>query len=121
MGIVCRAAGHPEKYAQAKFVLRLQKEGHLAAVEAGERPVEGGEELDDETRAFESIALGLRRVAGFSRASFAAEFGQDPLMRHAAAIEETRDKGLIEVAGDAIRLTASGRLLANEALVAFAP
>ncbi|MEO8251491.1 MAG: radical SAM family heme chaperone HemW [Chloroflexota bacterium] len=96
-------------------------DAYLAAVEAGERPVEGGEELDEETRAFESIALGLRRVAGFSRASFAAEFGQDPLMRHAAAIEETRDKGLIEVAGDAIRLTASGRLLANEALVAFAP
>ena len=34
MGIVFRAAGLPEKYAQAKFVLRLQEEGHLAAVEA---------------------------------------------------------------------------------------
>lgn len=33
MGIVFRAAGLPEKYAQAKFVLWLRDEGHLAAVE----------------------------------------------------------------------------------------
>jgi oxygen-independent coproporphyrinogen-3 oxidase len=67
------------------------------------------------------VALGLRRVAGFSRAAFAGEFGHDPWERYPAAIEETVAAGLIEVAGDAIRLTARGRLLANEALVAFAP
>jgi hypothetical protein len=33
MGIVFRAAGLPEKFAQAKFVLWLREEGHLAAVE----------------------------------------------------------------------------------------
>ena len=39
----------------------------FAAVEAGERPIEGSETLDEPTRAFEAVALGLRRVAGFSR------------------------------------------------------
>lgn len=94
---------------------------YLALTAAGERPVEGSEELPEPTRAFEAIALGLRRVDGMSRAAFAAEFGEDPVERHAAAVEATTRIGLIEVAGDAIRLTARGRLLANEALVAFAP
>ena len=94
---------------------------YLALVEAGQPPVEGSEELAEATRAFEAIALGLRRVDGMSRAAFAAEFGQDPLERHAAAVGETTRIGLVEVDGDAIRLTARGRLLANEALVAFAP
>jgi oxygen-independent coproporphyrinogen-3 oxidase len=94
---------------------------YLALVEAGQRPVEGSEELPEPTRAFEAMALGLRRVDGLSRAAFTAEFGQDPIQRHAVAVEETTRAGLLEVEGDAIRLTARGRLLANEALVAFAP
>jgi oxygen-independent coproporphyrinogen-3 oxidase len=96
-------------------------DGYLATTEAGERALAGSEQLDEATRAFEAVALGLRRVAGFSRAAFAGEFGQDPWERYPAAVEEQVVAGLIEVAGDAIRLTARGRLFANEALVAFAP
>ena len=92
----------------------------FAGVEAGDRPLDGSEELDEPTRAFEAVALGLRRVTGFSRAAFAAEFGADPLDRFADAFGETTRTGLIEVDGDAVRLTADGRLLASEALVAFA-
>jgi oxygen-independent coproporphyrinogen-3 oxidase len=96
-------------------------DAYLARTEAGERALAGSEELDEATRAFEAVALGLRRVAGFSRAAFTAEFGQDPWKRWPSALEQTVASGLIEVAGDAIRLTARGRLFANEALVAFAP
>jgi len=96
-------------------------DAYLAAVAAGERPLADREVLDEQTRAFEALALGMRRVEGFSRSGFAAEFGQDPLDRYPVAVEETTRAGLIEVDADAIRLTASGRLLANEALVAFAP
>jgi oxygen-independent coproporphyrinogen-3 oxidase len=92
---------------------------YLARTEAGERALAGGEQLDEPTRAFEAIALGLRRVAGVSRAAFAQEFGADPVDRFAAAIEE--GAGLLEVGPDMIRLTPRGRLFANEALVAFAP
>jgi len=81
----------------------------------------GSEELDEPTRAFEAVALGLRRVDGFSRATFAAEFGADPVERFPAAVAEGTATELIEVVDDAIRLTARGRLFANEALVAFAP
>jgi coproporphyrinogen III oxidase-like Fe-S oxidoreductase len=79
----------------------------------------GSEQLDEPTRAFEAIALGLRRVAGVSRGAFADEFGGDPVDRFAAAIAE--GAGLLDVDAEMIRLTARGRLFANEALVAFAP
>jgi oxygen-independent coproporphyrinogen III oxidase len=96
-------------------------DSYLDTVEAGERPIAGSEVLSEPTRAFEAVALGMRRVDGFSRAAFADEFGIDPWERYPAAVGETVAAGLVEVVSDAIRLTARGRLLANEALVAFAP
>ena len=47
-------------------------------MEGGRRPVAGVDRLDEGTRAFEAMALGLRRVDGVERATFAAEFGSDP-------------------------------------------
>lgn len=93
---------------------------YLRRIEVGERPLAGSETLDERTRAFEAVALGLRRVDGLSRRAFAAEFGQDPVDRFAAALAETRRTGLVELDADLLRLTPVGRLLANEALVAFA-
>jgi oxygen-independent coproporphyrinogen-3 oxidase len=95
-------------------------DAYLAAAEAGERPLGGGERLDESTRAFEAVALGLRRVGGMSRLRFAQEFGHDPLVRYPAAIAEVSAKGLLEVETDVIRLSPAGRLLASEALVSFA-
>lgn len=100
---------------------RRDLDGYLAATEAGEPAQDGSEALDEATRAFEAVALGLRRVAGLSRAAFAVEFGQDPEGRWPTAVEEQVAAGLLEMEGDAMRLTARGRLFANEALVAFAP
>jgi oxygen-independent coproporphyrinogen-3 oxidase len=94
---------------------------YLALTEAGERAVVGSEQLDEPTRAFEAVALGLRRVAGFSRGGFAGEFGADPVHRFAQAVESGIAADLLEVTEEAIRLTPRGRLFANDALVAFAP
>jgi oxygen-independent coproporphyrinogen-3 oxidase len=94
---------------------------YLAAAEAGKRPREGSEVLDPDTRAFDAIALGLRRVRGLSRDAFAREFGDDPVARYADAVADTVSAGLMEFDNDALRLTPRGRLLATEALVAFAP
>jgi oxygen-independent coproporphyrinogen-3 oxidase len=94
---------------------------YLETVEAGERAIAGDEVLSEPTRAFEAVALGMRRVEGFSRGAFAAEFGEDPLVRYRDAVDETTCAGLVEVDDETIRLSARGRLLANEALVAFAP
>ena len=89
--------------------------------ESGERALADHERLDEETRGFEAVALGLRRVHGFSRRSFREEFGADPLDRYAEAVAESTGNGLLEVDKDRVRLTPSGRLLASEVLVAFAP
>ena len=94
---------------------------YLTAVEAGQRPMAGSEQLDEPTRAFEAIALGLRRVAGLERAAFAAEFGADPVDRFAPALRNSVTEGLLEVTSDRIRLSPRGRLLASEVLVALAP
>jgi coproporphyrinogen III oxidase-like Fe-S oxidoreductase len=60
-------------------------------------------------------------VSGLSRGAFAAEFGHDPLDRYPRAVSDGTAAGLLEVDGDALRLSAAGRLLANEALIGFAP
>jgi oxygen-independent coproporphyrinogen III oxidase len=94
---------------------------YLAGVDAAERPMAGREELDEPTRAFEAIALGLRRVDGLDRAAFATEFGADPVDRFAGALGDAAHDGLLEVTPSRIRLSPRGRLLASEVLVALAP
>ncbi len=90
---------------------------YLSAAEAGERPLADREVLDGETRAFEAIALGLRRVDGVDRHAFAEEFGADPVER----IGETDGLPLLEWDTDRLRLTPRGRLFASEACLAFLP
>jgi oxygen-independent coproporphyrinogen-3 oxidase len=96
-------------------------DAYLADVEAGRLPDAGSETLDEATRAFEAVALGLRRVDGLSRAAFAAEFGSDPVERFADAVAATVADGLVEGTPEHLRLTADGRLLASEALIPFLP
>lgn len=96
-------------------------DGYLAALADGRLPMAGAERLDEAARAFEAVALGLRRVDGLSRSRFALEFGEDPVRRYAAGVAAGRERGLLAVAGDALRLTRSGRLLANEVLIGLVP
>ena len=96
-------------------------DAYLAGLEVGERPVAGREALDAATRAFEAVALGLRRIDGIRRSEVIAEFGEDPMERHGAAVDEVVRAGLLEVDGDRVRLTDRGRLLASEVLLAFMP
>ena len=94
-------------------------DAYLARVEAGERPLADREHLDEATRAFEAIALGLRRIDGVRRSAFAAEFGADPVDWFAEGLAQTYD--LVEVGTDRLRLTPTGRLFASEASLAFLP
>ena len=94
---------------------------YLRAAEAGERPISDRESLDEPTRAFEAIALGLRLVDGLSRRAFAAEFGADPAQRFADQVADGRAMGLLELDGDRLRLTSRGRLFASQACLPFLP
>ena len=94
---------------------------YLDVVEGGERPIADREQLDEPTRAFEAVALGLRRVDGLKRRAFAHEFGADPVERFGVQREDDRTRRLLEWDDDGLRLTAEGRLYASEALLAFLP
>ncbi|MGQ0608102.1 MAG: radical SAM family heme chaperone HemW [Chloroflexota bacterium] len=94
---------------------------YLRVVEAGERPIAGLEHLDEPTRVFEAIALGLRRVDGLDREAFAAEFGGDPVERFAAQLDDLRARRLLAWDADRLRLTSVGRLHASEALLSLLP
>ena len=94
-------------------------DAYLAAVEAGTSSEAGHEDLDAATRAFEAVALGLRRVDGLDRQRFAAEFGRDPAVHFAEPVRETVAAGLLELDEGRMRLTGAGRLLASEALISF--
>jgi oxygen-independent coproporphyrinogen-3 oxidase len=94
---------------------------YLARVEAGEPLIAGSEHLDEPTRAFEAMALGLRRVDGLSRRAFADEFGADPVDRFPTAVEDAVRRGLLQVDDGTLRLSRHGRLLASEALLGFLP
>ena len=96
-------------------------DAYLASVDGGTRPVAGTESLDEPTRAFEAMALGLRRIDGVERGVFAAEFGDDPLRRFASALAADVVGRLVEITDDRVRLTPAGRLLASEACEAFLP
>ena len=94
---------------------------YLAAIEDGHRPIAGVDRLDEGTRAFEAMALGLRRIDGVERDAFAAEFGADPLERFAGPLAEADTDRLIEISADRLRLTPAGRLMASEACLCFLP
>ncbi len=94
---------------------------YLGDVEAGELPVADRELLDTETRAFEAIALGLRRVDGLGRRDFAEEFGRDPLEGVVDRIADGEVSSLLEWDTDRLRLTPRGRLFASDACMAFLP
>ena len=94
-------------------------DAYLTAVEEGRRPVAGVDCLDEGARAFEAMALGLRRIDGVQRAAFAREFGVDPVDRFAEGLAQARE--LVEVGADRLRLTRTGRLFASDASLAFLP
>lgn len=94
---------------------------YLDLAAQSERPLAGRETLDGPTRAFEAMALGLRRIEGIDRKAFADEFGGDPLDHYADDLAEAMRNGLVEADHGAIRLSRSGRLLASEVLAALVP
>jgi oxygen-independent coproporphyrinogen-3 oxidase len=76
-------------------------ERYIAAVRAGEPTEAAGETLDDDTRRIEGLQLALRMRDGVPAGAFSAH--------DLAALD-----GLVVVDDGRVRLTRSGRLLANE-------
>jgi oxygen-independent coproporphyrinogen-3 oxidase len=67
----------------------------------------------------EFMMLGLRLNAGVSRAEFVRRFGKTLHAVFPAEIRALQSAGLLESAGDALRLSERGRLLGNEVFERF--
>ncbi len=73
----------------------------------------------DETMA-ETMMLGLRLTGeGIDCRSFVQRFGVDPRALYEGEIEKFTQRGLLELAGDHLRLTPQGVFLGSEVMMAF--
>ncbi len=85
------------------------------------RQIHGGETPDEALLLSDAMILGLRLMEGVSTKAFEARFGVTPEAVFGAAIERHLATGLLERAGDRLRLTSRGQLLANEVFVDLLP
>ena len=92
---------------------------YVRAIRAGRSPHTQEECLTPEQRAGETAMLALRLTEGIERRSFARRFGRDPALFFADAIDKHAADGLLEVTETAIRLTRTGRLLADTVIADF--
>ena len=87
----------------------------------GMRQVTFQEESDPSRELSDTLLLGLRLSEGVSVGDLRRRFGQAAVESHAAAFEEATSLGLLEHVDGRLRLTARGRLLANEVFVRLLP
>jgi len=94
---------------------------YCAKVAAGQDLCIESEQLDEAGALGETMMLGLRLLDGIDLSRVAARFHVDPLQIFEDQIETLQHRGLITLAGDNLRLTHSGLLLANTVLSEFLP
>ena len=93
---------------------------YAEAIESGEDLTLSTETLTTEETMAETMMLGLRLTQeGVDCRRFQERFGVDPRVKFAAEVETFTKRGLLEVAGDALRLTPQGIFLGSEVMIAF--
>ena len=108
----------PNRYIEAVAATHKQRQG---SGKATMQQIAGGETPDEATLRADAMIVGLRLIEGVSSRDFAARFGQPPEAVFGEAIERHLALGLLERAGERLRLTARGTLLANEVFVDLLP
>jgi oxygen-independent coproporphyrinogen-3 oxidase len=95
-------------------------EASLQPVEARIQQLRASRTLvDSQTALEESFFLGLRMNRGVSLAKITDRFGAETVPEFASDIAELTEAGLLDRAGDVLRLTPRGRLLSNEVFERF--
>ena len=113
--------GAHSSFGGRRFANVLLPAEYLRRVEAGESPVGESEEISPALAASETVILGLRLAEGVGRREFQARFGEELLAMYGPSIAELAALGLVELAEDALRLTARGQPLGNEVFERFLP
>ncbi len=93
---------------------------YAGAVEMAHDLTLSSETLTREETLAETMMLGLRLTQeGIDCSRFIYRFGDDPRQLYSCDIEKFVHRGLLEVAGDHLRLTPHGVFLANDVMMAF--
>jgi len=96
----------------ADYIRRMSERG---------APVDWHESIDDRTRLFECLLMGLRLTEGVDADAVARRSGIDPRVEHADAFRNFEREGLLEFAGSRVRLTPRGLDVSNRIFVELAP
>ncbi|MGO9517622.1 MAG: radical SAM family heme chaperone HemW [Candidatus Korobacteraceae bacterium] len=75
--------------------------------------------VDTQAAIEESFFLGLRLNCGVSFCALKEQFGEDAIGGYQTTVDELQSDGLLDSAGERLRLTARGRLLSNEVFARF--
>jgi oxygen-independent coproporphyrinogen-3 oxidase len=86
---------------------------YVAALESGRSPVEGSETLDSQTRFFETVMLGLRRVEGLDLNEVERAWGRQRTMALIDRARIFKDEGWLEIASQTVRATGRGFLVVD--------
>jgi len=86
---------------------------YMEAVEAGQLPEGGGEEITYQQAMDEELMLSLRTSEGLQRRRFLQRFGFDAVDALSEPLEPFRDEGLVEVTADALRITEAGVIITD--------
>ena len=111
----------PRRYIELVNETRKQWSQEGALTMDAMRQVTFREEAGPSLELLDTLVLGLRLCEGVSLRELRRRFGRAALESHGAAFEEAISLGLLERADGRLRLTARGRLLANEVFVRLLP
>ena len=92
---------------------------YIAAIQSGQTPSREEAPFTRKNRMEEFCFLALRTAQGLNKARFEAKFGCPVEQVYAPVIADLTAKGLMEDAGDALRLTPAGMKVGNVAFRAF--
>ncbi|GAB4456137.1 MAG: radical SAM family heme chaperone HemW [Armatimonadaceae bacterium] len=117
-GFGAGAVGYQEGVRRRNVDLPSQ---YVATVERGEPLTIWQERLTPAEALGETLMVGLRMTEGIDLCRIAQRFGVEVREQFATEIAQLTNTGLLEVAGDRLRLTQRGLFLANEVMMAFLP
>ena len=106
--------GQTHRWSNQRDVLK-----YVELVEAGASPVVDEQQLSETDVRAEAVFLGMRLMQGIDIRRYRESFGVDLRAEHGEDLDRFSKAGLIEFAGDQIRLTRTGALLSNEVFSAF--
>src|SRR5215213_1838142 len=106
--------GHARRWSNHRDVLK-----YVELVEAGASPVVDEQQLSRIDLQSEAVFLGMRLMRGIDIRRYRELFGVDLRDEYGEDLDRYYEAGLIEFAGDVVRLTRSGALLSNEVFAAF--